>query len=98
MSESLQPHELYPTRLLCPWNSPGKNTGVVAISSSRETSTWFTVNAHEMLVTAVTITIVWLLSSESCLLLPALAVDFSCQKGFSLGHLYFRGAARNLSF
>ena len=22
------PHELSPTRLLCPWNSPGKNTGV----------------------------------------------------------------------
>ena len=24
----LQPHRLYPTRLLCPWDSPGKNTGV----------------------------------------------------------------------
>ena len=24
----LQPHELYPTRLLCPWDFPGKNTGV----------------------------------------------------------------------
>ena len=22
------PHGLYPTRLLCPWNSPGKNTEV----------------------------------------------------------------------
>ena len=22
------PHGLYPARLLCPWNSPGKNTGV----------------------------------------------------------------------
>ena len=28
MSDSLQPHRLEPTRLLCPWNSPGKNTGV----------------------------------------------------------------------
>ena len=27
-SHSLQPHGLKPTRLLCPWNSPGKNTGV----------------------------------------------------------------------
>ena len=27
MSDSLQPHGQYPTRLLCPWNSPGKNTG-----------------------------------------------------------------------
>ena len=26
-SNSLPPHELYPTRLLCPWASPGKNTG-----------------------------------------------------------------------
>ena len=25
--DSLQPHGLYPTRLLYPWNSPGKNTG-----------------------------------------------------------------------
>ena len=28
MSESLRPHGLQPTRLLCPWNSPGKNTGM----------------------------------------------------------------------
>ena len=28
VSSSLQPHRLQPTRLLCPWNIPGKNTGV----------------------------------------------------------------------
>ena len=28
MSDSLRPHGLSPTRLLCPWDSPGKNTGV----------------------------------------------------------------------
>ena len=28
MSDSLKPHGLQPTRLLCPWDSPGKNTGV----------------------------------------------------------------------
>ena len=27
MSDSLWPHGLQPARLLCPWNSPGKNTG-----------------------------------------------------------------------
>ena len=27
MSNSLQPYGLYPARLLCPWDSPGKNTG-----------------------------------------------------------------------
>ena len=26
--DSLRPHELWPVRLLCPWASPGKNTGV----------------------------------------------------------------------
>ena len=28
MSDSLQPHGLKPARLLCPWDSPGKNSGV----------------------------------------------------------------------
>ena len=28
ISNSLQPHGLTPTRFLCPWNFPGKNTGV----------------------------------------------------------------------
>ena len=28
MSDSLRPHELQSTRLLRPWDSPGKNTGV----------------------------------------------------------------------
>ena len=28
VSDSLRPFGLWPARLLCPWNSPGKNTGV----------------------------------------------------------------------
>ena len=28
MSDSMRPHRWQPTRLLCPWDSPGKNTGV----------------------------------------------------------------------
>ena len=28
MSNSLRPYGRQPTRLLCPWNSPGKNTGM----------------------------------------------------------------------
>jgi len=28
MSDSVRPHRWQPTRLLCPWDSPGKNTGV----------------------------------------------------------------------
>ena len=35
MLNSLGSHGLQPTRILCPWNSPGKNTKGVAIPSSR---------------------------------------------------------------
>ena len=28
VSDSMRPHRQQPTRLLCPWDSPGKNTGV----------------------------------------------------------------------
>ena len=28
MSDSLPPRGLWPARLLCPWDSPGENTGV----------------------------------------------------------------------
>ena len=28
MSDALRPHGVQPARLLCPWNSPGKKTGV----------------------------------------------------------------------
>ena len=34
MSDSVRPHRRQPTRLPRPWDSPGKNTGVVAISLS----------------------------------------------------------------
>ena len=32
VSNSLQPCELGPARLLCPWDSPDKNTGVICYS------------------------------------------------------------------
>ena len=38
MPNSLQSHILYPTRLLCPWTSPGKNTKVGSHPFSRESS------------------------------------------------------------
>ena len=34
-SDSLQPNAVYPARLLCPWNSPGKNSGVYPFSRPR---------------------------------------------------------------
>ena len=33
MSDSVRPRGLQPARLLCPWDSPGKNTGVVPFPS-----------------------------------------------------------------
>ena len=38
VSDSLQPYGLYPARLLCRWDSPGQNTGVVAMPSSKGSS------------------------------------------------------------
>ena len=37
-SLTLQPHGLWPSRFLCPWDFPGKNMGVVAMSSPRWSS------------------------------------------------------------
>ena len=36
MSDSLWPHGLWPTKLLCPWNFPNKNTGMVPFLTPRE--------------------------------------------------------------
>ena len=38
VSNSLWSHRLQSTRLLCPWNSPGKNTRCIAIFFSRRSS------------------------------------------------------------
>ena len=38
MSDSLWPYEPYPTRLLCPWDFPGKNIAMVAISFTKGSS------------------------------------------------------------
>ena len=37
LSDSLQPHGLLPARLLCPWNSLGKNTAVGCCAFLQET-------------------------------------------------------------
>ena len=38
LSDSLRPYGLRPARLLCPWHSPDKSAGVVAVSFSRGSS------------------------------------------------------------
>ena len=54
MSDSVRPHGLQPTRLLRPWDSPGKNTGGVAISFS---------NAWKWKVKVKSLSRVWLLAT-----------------------------------
>ena len=55
ISDSLWSYGLQPTRLLCPWNSPGKNTGVgyYFLLHWRHYAKW------NKLVTHTQITIVW---------------------------------------
>ena len=38
MSDSLQLHELWPARSLCPWNPTGKNNGVGSLSFLQESN------------------------------------------------------------
>jgi len=38
MSDFVRSYVLEPTRLLCPWDPPGKNTGVGCYASSRVSS------------------------------------------------------------
>ena len=45
VSDSLWPHGLWSSSFLCLWNSPGKNTGVVAIPFSKGSS-WPRDQAH----------------------------------------------------
>ena len=47
MSDSLQPHGLWPTNLLCLWDSPGKNIGVGCHSLLKE-CVWNTVLIFKM--------------------------------------------------
>ena len=41
MSDSLRPHGPWPARLLCPWDSPGKNTGVGCHLRAKHYWLWF---------------------------------------------------------
>ena len=62
---SLWPHGLYATGLLCPWDSPGKNTRWVAISFSR-VSSWHRCWTHVSYISCSDRTILYLLSHWSC--------------------------------
>ena len=61
-SDSLRPHGLQPIRLLCPWNFPGKSTGVgchcllqlvYRVTSNWDTLTEYIMKSHKMLLTEI---------------------------------------------
>ena len=88
VSDSLQPHGLQPTRLLCPWNSPGKNTVVGSFLFSRVSfqprdrtqlsciaDRFFTVWAtKEAMLTCIVLSLYVL----TCLILPKKFVSVYC--------------------
>ena len=52
MSNSLWPHGLWPARLFCPWDSPGKNTRV-GCHSLLQRSSWPRDQAHVSRIAAI---------------------------------------------
>ena len=77
---TLQPHELSPTRLLCPWNSPGQRTGV---------------GCHFMYSVACKINAI-LLGRGGCVSLKMLGLFYTLHELFSSGLLQHVGVAHTL--
>ena len=50
MSDSLQPHGLQPVRLLCPWDSPGKNTEVFFVFLLQGMFLTYTLNLYAFII------------------------------------------------
>ena len=75
MSDSLQPRGLQPARLLCPWDSPGKNTGVGCHSLPRGSSP---PGDHTLVsCTAGRFFIIWA-TWEALFLMWMSSISFSC--------------------
>ena len=82
VSDSLRPHGLQLTRLLCPWNSPGKNTGVDSHSLlqgnfptqvSHIAGRWYTIWATRAAYVCVCVYDIFL---KILLILAALGLEF----------------------
>ena len=84
MSDSLRPRGLWPTRLLCPWDSPGRNTDVhvtvyreshyINVNKSLSEPKYSSIMNHGKLVSEGSITIhpftYIILNSENICVLP----------------------------
>ena len=69
MSDSSRPHGLWPTRLLCPWDFPGKSTGVGCHCLLHLTSIVIFIPRYFILFHAIISQIVFLISFSDCSLL-----------------------------
>ena len=75
MSDSVRSHRRQPTRLLCPWDSPGKNTGVRC---------HFPSNAWKWKVKVKLLSCVWLLATPwTAVHQASLSMGFSRQEYWS---------------
>ena len=78
VSDSSRPHELQPTRLLCPWDFPGKSTGVgchhllrgryYSATKSNELLMW-SMQQHEWIWKTLKNKRNWIQKSEYCMIL-----------------------------
>ena len=95
MSDSLWPHGLQPTRLLCPWDSPGKNTGVGCHALRQGIFPTQGLNFGKPLMHIITTKLVLTFCLQLCLVgtnkhpFLACAETFSCF--FSSSHLPVKG-------
>ena len=82
VSNSLGPHGPWPTRLLCPWYSPGKNTGVGCHFLLQGIFPTHVIHPHCILTYSVEST---LLRPDSAILITSLAVFLQTDKSHNLG-------------
>ena len=73
-SHSLRPYGLQPIRLLCPWNSSGKNTGVGCISFSRGPS-WPRDQTQVSYIFCIGREILYLLSHQGSLVVTIISIE-----------------------
>ena len=81
MSDSAIPWTVWPTRLLCPWNSPGNNTGVSCLALLQRIFLTYESNPH----------LLWLLNCRRILYCWATREACACNKYAQVILLQSRG-------
>ena len=84
MSNSSQPHGLQPTRLLCPWDFPGKSTGVgyhsllrISALAYNRSLRWLWFGALCHFINLFLVVTVFIVMNSKCLLIPSNRPDKS---------------------